>query len=117
MDIEGKERSLGTSYFNDDESIAVRELLEFLCRDIGQSPHFNEKGAIIKGDNKRSYRKESFWVLSPYTAQSTRLKAELGDFGMTDQVVTIDSAQGRENDFVIMSMVRSNKNKNVGFLK
>lgn len=35
---------------------------------------------------------------------------------MDRQVITIDAAQGRENNFVIMSCVRSNTRHDVGFL-
>ena len=36
---------------------------------------------------------------------------------MEDQVITIDGAQGREKDFVILSCVRSNTDHSVGFLQ
>ena len=32
-------------------------------------------------------------------------------------MITIDGAQGREKDFVILSCVRSNTNKSIGFLQ
>jgi predicted DNA helicase len=56
-------------------------------------------------------------VISPYDAQVQRLRQRLGellDRGL--EVDTVDGFQGREKDAVIVSLVRSNEQGEVGFL-
>jgi superfamily I DNA and/or RNA helicase len=57
----------------------------------------------------------SNWVLiSPYQGQVAHLKSLLGD-GI--RISTIDSFQGQEADGVIISLVRSNAQQEIGFLR
>ena len=44
------------------------------------------------------------------------LRGKLGWIGRLVEVATVDSYQGRENDVIIISAVRSNANNSVGFL-
>jgi superfamily I DNA and/or RNA helicase len=53
-------------------------------------------------------------VISPYQAQVELLKARLGS---KYRVSTIDSFQGQEAQGVILSLVRSNENQEIGFLR
>lgn len=55
-------------------------------------------------------------VISPYRAQVEWLEAELKEF---ENVVvnTVDSFQGQEREVVYISLVRSNENGDIGFLK
>lgn len=60
-------------------------------------------------------------VLSPYSAQVSLLAERLSTFrdantGERIEVGTIDGMQGRENEAIILSLVRSNEEANVGFL-
>ncbi|KAJ6529219.1 AAA domain-containing protein [Mycena capillaripes] len=52
----------------------------------------------------------SITVLSPYTTQVQALRR------ITPQSFTIDSFQGRESDIIIFSSVRSNADKDIGFV-
>jgi ATP-dependent RNA/DNA helicase IGHMBP2 len=55
------------------------------------------------------------WVIiSPYQAQVELLKSTLGT---KFRISTIDSFQGQEAQGVILSLVRSNENQEIGFLK
>ena len=55
------------------------------------------------------------WVIiSPYQAQVELLKTRLGS---KYRVSTIDSIQGQEAQGVILSLVRSNENQEIGFLR
>lgn len=57
-------------------------------------------------------------VLSPYAAQVSLLAAQLrAAFGPDVEVGTVDGMQGRERDVVVVSLVRSNDAKEVGFLE
>ena len=58
----------------------------------------------------------SITVLSPYLAQISLLRDALLPLYPALEVGTIDSMQGRENDAVLISMVRSNEAHVVGFL-
>lgn len=53
-------------------------------------------------------------VISPYQAQVDLLKSRLGT---QFRVSTIDSFQGQEAEGVILSLVRSNENQEIGFLR
>ncbi|MDQ3233385.1 MAG: AAA domain-containing protein, partial [Pseudobdellovibrionaceae bacterium] len=54
-------------------------------------------------------------VITPYAAQARYLRMQLADRGI--EVDTIDGFQGREKDAVLISLVRSNEDQEVGFLK
>ncbi|HYX33338.1 MAG TPA: AAA domain-containing protein [Oligoflexus sp.] len=54
-------------------------------------------------------------VITPYAAQARYLRMQLADSGI--EVDTIDGFQGREKDAVLISLVRSNEDQEVGFLK
>ena len=58
----------------------------------------------------------SITVLSPYLAQLSLLRDLLLPLYPALEVGTIDSMQGRENDAILISMVRSNASGVVGFL-
>ena len=56
-------------------------------------------------------------VISPYAQQVRLIRRKLERLYPDVEVGTVDSFQGREGEAVLISMVRSNKDKNVGFLK
>jgi superfamily I DNA and/or RNA helicase len=55
-------------------------------------------------------------VISPYRAQVSWIQNELAELPRMT-VNTIDSFQGQEEDIVYISLVRSNENSEIGFLK
>ena len=58
----------------------------------------------------------SFGFVSPYTSQVRQLKMKMERYGIAENVMTVDSWQGREKPYMIMSAVRSNEDMVVGFL-
>ncbi|KAJ4489956.1 AAA domain-containing protein [Lentinula aciculospora] len=57
-------------------------------------------------------------VITPYQAQVTLLTSLLRPlYGTTLEIGTVDGMQGREKDAVVISLVRSNDKREVGFLK
>ncbi|KAI0685178.1 AAA domain-containing protein [Cytidiella melzeri] len=57
-------------------------------------------------------------VITPYQAQVSLLTSLLRPvYGPELEIGTVDGMQGREKDAVIISLVRSNANREVGFLK
>jgi len=55
-------------------------------------------------------------IISPYSGQVKLLKEHFGNNNPQLSVNTIDSFQGQERDMVVISMVRSNNNGEIGFL-
>lgn len=56
-----------------------------------------------------------FAIISPYRAQIALLQEALPEY--ENNINTIDSFQGQEKDLIILSLVRSNSEGDVGFLK
>ncbi|KAJ7130315.1 AAA domain-containing protein [Mycena epipterygia] len=57
-------------------------------------------------------------VISPYQAQVTLLTSLIRpQYGGELEIGTVDGMQGREKDAVVISLVRSNETREVGFLK
>lgn len=97
-----KEKREGTSYYNDEEIDKVEKLL-------GKLTKLEDKGLSVG-------------VITFYGAQLRKLKQRCGkyeqSFGKGKLVFgTVDRFQGRECDVVICSLVRNNKNGNIGFAK
>lgn len=81
----------------------------------GEEPSFfNETEAdLIQSFFEKGLPKESSVVISPYRGQVEKLtKKANGNF----YTQTIDSFQGRESEIVILSLVRSNPDREIGFL-
>lgn len=88
----------------------------------------NEKEAImiVKFTQyllKQNYKPEQITILSLYTGQLLVIKQmtrarEIGEKDPVRQVrvSTVDNYQGEENDVVIISLVRSNNDDQIGFL-
>ena len=99
-----EESFMGTSFYNMDEVDKVGMLLDKLA-------------AI---EDKEYLKSLSVGVITFYKAQLSMLKKEYSEreseFGEGKLVFgTVDSFQGRECDIVICSLVRNNKNGNIGF--
>ncbi len=57
----------------------------------------------------------SFGIISPYRQQVKRMQSKFE--GISQQINTIDSFQGQERDIIVLSLVRSNSEGIIGFLK
>ncbi|VDP83096.1 unnamed protein product [Echinostoma caproni] len=93
--------SNGVSYLNPREAKAVKSIVQEL---------------ISCGVDKNN-----IGVIAPYTGQKTYLTQYLGELANGPkekvEVSSVDAYQGREKDYIILSCVRSNRNRTVGFLK
>jgi ATP-dependent RNA/DNA helicase IGHMBP2 len=63
---------------------------------------------------KSGVRSEDIAVISPYAGQVRLLKDRLPDAEL--EIDTVDGFQGREKEAVVISLVRSNPNGDIGFL-
>ena len=74
---------------------------------------------------QQGYKPENITILSLYSGQLLHIRKimrnnnKFNSFqGLLDvRVQTVDNFQGEENDIIIISLVRSNKEKKIGFLK
>ena len=66
------------------------------------------------------YAPEQITILTLYSGQLIHLKKLIREkyYNLKDVwVSTVDNFQGEENDIILLSLVRSNKNNSIGFLK
>ena len=66
----------------------------------------------------QGYRKEQITVLTMYTGQVLELKKKMPKFKVQGvKICAVDDYQGEENDIILLSLVRSNEEQSIGFLK
>jgi len=66
----------------------------------------------------QEYKPSQITILTPYSGQLLQLKTVFRKAAITDvRITVIDNFQGEENDIIILSLVRSNKQGKLGFLK
>jgi len=74
--------------------------------------------SFIEGQKSRNL---SIGIISPYKQQTELIRNLFTDFnavdGVTIDIQTVDSFQGQERDAVFVSLVRSNSDNQIGFLK
>ncbi|XP_060099018.1 NFX1-type zinc finger-containing protein 1-like [Heteronotia binoei] len=67
---------------------------------------------------KQGYSKSQITVLSPYQGQVVKIRTLLKQEGLEEVAAhAVDDFQGEENDIVLLSLVRSNRQGKTGFLK
>ena len=67
---------------------------------------------------QQGYEPSQITIITPYTGQLLRIRKNMPKaefFGV--RVTAIDNFQGEENDIIMLSLVRSNSEGNIGFLK
>ena len=86
---------------------------EKLNEEGGSISNETEADLLIKVINTEECEAKNTIVISPYAGQVTLLKSKLTpDF----KISTVDSFQGQESDVIIISLVRSNTEGQIGFL-
>lgn len=73
-----------------------------------------ESDILLKRLSLFDSTKHSIGVISPYRKQVSLLREQIENDSITVQ--TIDSFQGQERDIILLSLVRSNENRQIGFL-
>lgn len=94
----------GTSYLNRTEAVMVEKIVTHLLRNgmVGE-----QIGIITPYEGQRAY-------VVNHMAKNGALGAEPY---REIEVASVDSFQGREKDFIILSCVRSNEQQGIGFLR
>jgi regulator of nonsense transcripts 1 len=95
--------SSGTSYLNRTEASNIEKLVTYFLK-AGVKPH--QIGVITPYEGQRAYICS---VFQRQTAFNHKAYEEI-------EVASVDSFQGREKDFILLSCVRSNQNQGIGFL-
>ncbi|PCI34071.1 MAG: hypothetical protein COB53_11995 [Elusimicrobia bacterium] len=87
---------------------------------LTQSYHNEGEAALIGRLYQRlldsGLRPEQIGVITPYSSQKRLLRQTLGDEASIE-VNTVDGFQGREKEVILFSAVRSNRNRDLGFLR
>ncbi|XP_063437028.1 uncharacterized protein LOC134718444 [Mytilus trossulus] len=110
IDSTGYEKSIGSSYNNDDEAIVINNVIETLLRVSDKDVDWYSKkyeGRIEALSIKQ------ITILTFYQGQVKCIKNKLTARGVS--VNTVDGYQGCENDVIVVSTVRSNKQGKLGF--
>ncbi|EJW03611.1 hypothetical protein EDEG_02079 [Edhazardia aedis USNM 41457] len=97
----------GNSYYNDHEQEMVIEFLNYLDSIAFQ----------IHEKKNKSNKIVTVGIISPYLEQIERIKNASKSYNFDLMISTVDAFQGQEKDFIIISLVRSNKLSQIGFLK
>ena len=108
----GRDKLKGTSFLNHAEADLVRDLTEYFLKIFSWSQERETQDQT--GLPIQKFDKHSITVITPYNAQKSLIADSYSDLDIEDQVLSIDSSQGREFDIVIVSMVRTS---NSNFIK
>lgn len=93
----------GTSFLNRTEATNVEKIVTYLLRVGVTPPHI---GIITPYEGQRAH-------LVSYMQRAGPLRTQLYK---EIEVASVDSFQGREKDYIILSCVRSNERQGIGFL-
>ena len=66
---------------------------------------------------QQGYESEKITILTFYIGQVLELRKEMKKENLNVRISSVDNYQGEENDIILLSLVRSNKNYSIGFLK
>jgi regulator of nonsense transcripts 1 len=95
--------SSGTSYLNRTEAAVCEKIVTHFLK-VGVNP--SQIGVITPYEGQRAY-------LVNYMQRNGALRAQLYK---EIEVASVDSFQGREKDYILLSCVRSNEHQGIGFL-
>ena len=103
LNVEGKEKLVGSSMENIQEVACVLSLLDKIARVVTEHPEIIPSVAVI----------------TPYRRQEERIEVHCQSkkYPFIPRVGTVDSFQGAEFDIVILSAVRANSSGAIGFLE
>ena len=119
IDLPDSKQSIrGTSFCNMDEVSAIVKLKDWCLNIFKQTCNASSvwdpvKNCHVKKSNlmEQHFTKNSIYVITPYNAQKNAIHEYFADDEIEDQVLSIDSSQGREFDLVFVSMVRTNSGR------
>ncbi|XP_069477992.1 NFX1-type zinc finger-containing protein 1-like isoform X2 [Ambystoma mexicanum] len=67
---------------------------------------------------QQNYSEDQVTILTPYTGQLLLIQQKMKEAGLENvPIKAVDNFQGEENDIILLSLVRSNKEGNIGFMR
>ena len=89
----------------------IVQLKDFCLEQFQASTSNNSPPSYSQNPGQQSklmkFTKNSMYVITPYNAQKNAIAEYFAEQEIDDQVLSIDSSQGREFDLVFVSMVRT----------
>ncbi|KAJ0038634.1 hypothetical protein Pint_21978 [Pistacia integerrima] len=119
--FDGRDEFISSGWRNMVEVAVVMKILQKPVQRVEPSNSANGNQKVLISYWKGSKQKLSIGIVSPYSAQVGAIQEKLGgkyenSDGFTVKVKSIDGFQGGEEDVIIISTVRSNRNGSIGFL-
>ncbi|XP_046560629.1 NFX1-type zinc finger-containing protein 1-like [Haliotis rubra] len=117
------------SVFGYEDVLGVSENIYFINHSVQESEnkelmsHLNDFEAqyiskLCQYLLKQGYSHRQITVLSTYSAQVSHLRSMMKEERQEGLLITaVDNYQGEENDIILLSLVRSNQEEKIGFLK
>ena len=99
--------------FDDDDDDDAKQREDQSVTNIGEAQVIR---VIVKHLERCAMPMSEMAVISPYRAQLRLLRLAFAGQGENVEVDTVDKFQGRDKECIIISMVRSNANRNIGSL-
>lgn len=125
FDIKGLENRFSKSFTNNEESVAIANYSQFLqdvhgvnASQIGIISSYDAQNKIIAQkirDQKYSFDPDLTATEERLVKRKKNLESEQASSG--SKISTVDGFQGSEMDVILVSLVRSNNERNIGFLK
>lgn len=122
--------------YDDHESTFNRENIKGVCKNMLFFDHrclekddksMSSKSNVFEAEMivkfaeyliKQRYEHEQITILSFYIGQILYIREQIRKLNIGKlRVSSVDNYQGEENDIILLSLVRSNKENNIGFLK
>ena len=119
----------------DHDSVKQYPQIKGVCSNVFFIDHENRETIVHEGRSKvnehevdflvelckyllhQGYHQEKITILTTYKEQMFVFKRKMSEPTLEDvQVTTVDNYQGEENDIILLSLVRSNQEGNIGFL-
>ena len=100
----GKEKMKGTSFANFEEVETVVRMVDLCVEQFKEAAKRHKEADIIP---EQRFTRNDIYVITPYNAQCNAIAERFTATNTEDQVLSIDSSQGREFDIVFVSMVRT----------
>ncbi|CAL1540381.1 unnamed protein product [Lymnaea stagnalis] len=120
----------------DDPSVCHYENINGVGKNVFLINHQEQETAVVEGCSKanahearylielckylfkQGYDAEKITILATYSGQVHAIKKLANNTAVRSvRISAVDDFQGEENDIILLSLVRSNEDKNVGFLK
>ena len=73
--------------------------------------------AVVRKLIENGVDSASIGVITPYKGQCLMLQLLFQNLHLSVEIATVDSFQGREKDYIVISCVRANENGVLGFLR